>query len=73
MQIGVVRQEPTMFSGSISDNIRLAKPSATDAEIEAVCKLANAHDFIMKFPEVLLLCSNYYLRTPTHIRITDEK
>ncbi len=50
-QIGVVRQEPILFHGTISENIKLAKPSATDVEVERVCRMANAHDFIQNFPE----------------------
>ncbi|CAM9261689.1 unnamed protein product [Ectocarpus sp. 12 AP-2014] len=50
-QIGVVDQEPVLFAGSISDNIRYGVPSATDKQVEAAAKQANAHDFIMDFPE----------------------
>jgi len=49
--IGTVAQEPVLFSTSIADNIRYAKPDSTDAEIEAAAKVANAHDFIVSFPE----------------------
>lgn len=55
MQMGVVRQEPVLFHGSIADNIRLARPSATQTEIENACKLANAHDFIAKLTDVRIL------------------
>lgn len=48
-QIGVVSQEPVLFSSSIAANIRYAKPDATDAEVEAAARAANAHDFITKF------------------------
>ncbi|KFE71578.1 Lipid A export ATP-binding/permease protein MsbA [Hyalangium minutum] len=50
-QIGVVAQEPLLFSSSIADNIRYGRADATQAEIEAAAKAANAHDFIMRFPE----------------------
>ncbi|MGV3621653.1 MAG: ABC transporter ATP-binding protein [Archangium sp.] len=50
-QVGVVAQEPTLFSTSIADNIRYGRPDATDAEVEEAAKLANAHGFISKFPE----------------------
>lgn len=50
-QIGVVSQEPVLFSSSIADNIRYAKPNATDREVEAAARAANAHDFIAKFSE----------------------
>lgn len=39
-----------MFASSIAENIRYGKPDATDAEIEKNAKLANAHDFIVQFP-----------------------
>ncbi|CAF0803419.1 unnamed protein product [Adineta steineri] len=49
--IGIVSQEPVLFTGSIEDNIRFGKPNATDEEVEAAAKIANAHDFIMALPE----------------------
>ncbi len=50
-QIGVVLQEPFLFSGSILDNIRYSKPDATPEEVMTAAKIANAHDFIIKFPD----------------------
>ena len=50
-QIGVVLQETHLFSGSVHENIRYAKPYATSKEIIAAAKAANAHDFIMNLPE----------------------
>jgi ABC transporter fused permease/ATP-binding protein len=50
-QIGVVAQEPLLFSSSISDNIRYGRAGATDAEVEAAARAANAHDFVSRFPE----------------------
>ncbi len=50
-QIGVVLQETHLFSGSIRDNIKYAKPSASDEEVIEAAKLANAHDFIISLPE----------------------
>ena len=50
-QIGVVLQETYLFSGTIYDNIRYAKPDATRDEIIAVAKLAGAHKFIVKLPD----------------------
>ena len=44
--IGYVGQEPTLFKGSVRDNIRYGKPEATDFEVEEAAKLANAHEFI---------------------------
>lgn len=49
--IGVVFQEPALFSGTIEDNIAYGKPGATHEEIVAVAKRANAHDFIEAFPD----------------------
>lgn len=48
-RVGMVLQTPHLFSGSILDNIRYGKLTATDKEIEEAAKLAGAHDFIMKF------------------------
>lgn len=49
-QIGVVLQETFLFSGSILDNIRYARPEATLEEVIQAAKTANAHDFICKTP-----------------------
>ncbi|MFQ6132465.1 MAG: ABC transporter ATP-binding protein [Armatimonadota bacterium] len=49
--IGMVLQETFLFSGTIRANIRYGKTDATDAEIVAAAQAANAHDFIMEFPE----------------------
>jgi ATP-binding cassette subfamily B protein len=47
--IGIVFQEPALFSGTIRENISYGRPEATDAQIEAAAKAANAHEFITKF------------------------
>jgi len=49
--IGMVAQEPQLFSCSISDNIRYGRPEATDAQIEEAARAANAHTYIQRFPE----------------------
>ncbi|MCB9116819.1 MAG: ABC transporter ATP-binding protein [Caldilinea sp.] len=49
-RIGVALQEPILFSGTIRDNIRYGRPDATDDEVLAAAKLAQAHDFIMTLP-----------------------
>jgi len=49
-QFGVVLQDTLLFSTTIAENIRFAKPDATDREIVAAAKLANAHDFIQGLP-----------------------
>ncbi len=50
-QVGVVAQEPLLFSTTIADNIRYGRPHATQAEVEAAARMANAHQFITAFPE----------------------
>ncbi|MEP7120253.1 MAG: ABC transporter transmembrane domain-containing protein, partial [Byssovorax sp.] len=50
-KIGVVSQEPILFSCSIAENIRYGRAGATGAEIVAAARAANAHDFITRFPE----------------------
>ncbi len=46
-QIGIVPQESILFSGTIGDNIRYGVPAASDEEVIAAAKAAQAHDFIM--------------------------
>ncbi len=48
--IGVVLQKNVLFTGTIKDNIRWGNQNATDEEIIAACKAAQAHDFIMRQP-----------------------
>ena len=50
-QIGIVQQDVYLFAGTILDNIRYGKPDATDEEVVEAAKRANAHEFIMSFPE----------------------
>ena len=47
----LVSQNPALFFGSIADNIRYAKPNASEDEIVAVAKAAHAHDFISQLPQ----------------------
>lgn len=47
--IGVVFQEPALFSGTIRENIAYAKPNASLQQIETAARAANAHEFIQKF------------------------
>jgi ATP-binding cassette subfamily B multidrug efflux pump len=49
--IGVVPQDSILFSGTVSDNIRYGRPGASDDEVVAAAKAAQAHDFIMELPE----------------------
>ncbi len=48
--IGMVTQETFLFHASVSDNLRYAKPDATDAEIEAAAKAAHIHDVVAAMP-----------------------
>jgi subfamily B ATP-binding cassette protein MsbA len=48
--LGVVLQDNFLFDGTILDNIRFANPEASFAEIKEVCRIANADEFIEKFP-----------------------
>jgi len=50
-QIGVVPQETILFSGTVRDNIRYGRPSASDEEVIAAAQAAQAHDFIMNLPD----------------------
>ena len=49
-RISLVSQDIYLFNLSIRENLRLARPDATDAEIEAAAKMASAHEFIQTFP-----------------------
>ncbi|XP_077296429.1 multidrug resistance protein homolog 49-like [Arctopsyche grandis] len=48
--IGVVNQEPVLFSTTIKENIRYGRPGSTQVDVEYAAKSANCHDFIMKLP-----------------------
>ena len=50
-QIGIVPQEPLLFSGTISENIALTNPDATSEEIVKAATTACAHEFIMELPQ----------------------
>lgn len=49
--VAMVLQKNVLFSGTIKDNLRWGNENATDEEIEAACKNAQAHDFIVSFPD----------------------
>ena len=49
--IAMVPQEPILFHRSLMENIRYAKPEASDAEVVRAAKLAHAHEFISSFPD----------------------
>ena len=48
--ISLLHQEAVLFTGTIRENIRMGRGNATDAEVEAAARAANAHDFIMEQP-----------------------
>ncbi len=48
--LGIVLQDVNLFTGTVMENIRYGKLDATDEEVIAAAKLANAHDFIMRLP-----------------------
>jgi ABC-type multidrug transport system fused ATPase/permease subunit len=50
-QIAVVAQDTYLFHGTIEENVRLGRPDATMAEVEAAARAANAHEFIQALPE----------------------
>ena len=49
--VSMVLQKNVLFSGTIRDNLRWGNETATDEEIEAACRAAQAHDFITAFPD----------------------
>jgi len=50
-RLGIVFQEVFLFHGTVRDNLAMARPDATDAQIEAAACVAQAHDFIMALPQ----------------------
>lgn len=50
-RMAAVPQEVELFSGTIAENLRVARSVATDADLVAACSAANAHDFITEFPD----------------------
>lgn len=50
-QIGVVLQDPFLFNGSVADNIRYARPGASDEQVRAAAEAANAHEFVAELPQ----------------------
>jgi ATP-binding cassette subfamily B protein len=49
--IGIVQQDVYLFSGTVMENIRYGNPAASDEEVFAAAKHANAHDFIVSLPD----------------------
>ncbi|MDB5171578.1 MAG: transporter ATP-binding protein [Phycisphaerales bacterium] len=50
-EVGIVLQEPHLFHGSVADNIRYARPDADEDQVITAARAANAHDFIVGFPD----------------------
>ncbi len=50
-QIGIVMQEPFLFSQTVAENIAYGRPSASREEIEAAARVAHAHDFILELTD----------------------
>ncbi|MBY5410421.1 ABC transporter ATP-binding protein [Rhizobium leguminosarum] len=49
--VGVVQQDIYLFAGTVAENLRYGRPEASDAELEAAARAANAHDFIIALPQ----------------------
>ena len=49
--VGVVFQESLLFNRSIRENLRIGRPTATDEEVEQACRMADAHEFILRQPQ----------------------
>ncbi len=49
--VGLVPQEPALFSGSVGDNIAYGRPGATAADIESAARAAHAHEFVVRLPQ----------------------
>jgi ATP-binding cassette, subfamily B, bacterial len=50
-EIGVIPQDPFLFSTTVRENIAFGRPAMTDAEVERVARLAQAHEFVERLPE----------------------
>jgi len=49
--IGVVPQEPALFSGTVRENIAYARPDASEADVERAARAAHAHEFVERLPD----------------------
>ncbi len=58
---GVVSQEPVLFGTTIGENIRCGRDGVTQDEVEAAAKKANAHEFILNLPLVIIFHWNTFL------------
>ena len=62
--LGIVSQEPVLFSGTVKDNITMGMEDATESEILRAAKLANADEFIAKLPEASLALGKRFQKDP---------
>lgn len=60
--IGVVSQEPVLFGTTIAENIRYGKDGVTQDDIEKASRMANAHDFISRLPQVSVIIIGDFLK-----------
>ncbi|GMR44901.1 hypothetical protein PMAYCL1PPCAC_15096, partial [Pristionchus mayeri] len=49
--VGIVQQEPILFNDTVAVNIRLGNPDMTSEDMERVCRMTNAHDFVSRLPK----------------------
>ena len=63
-QMGLVSQEPALFATSIRENILFGKEDATEEEVVAAAKAANAHNFISQLPQGYDTQASYLFTTP---------
>ena len=49
--IGIVSQEPVLFQGTVAENLKMGKNDVTEKEMEEACKMANAHEFVVKLQD----------------------
>src|SRR5579884_520884 len=50
-QVGIVLQEPYLFTGTVAENLRLGKPDATDEELREACEVVGAHELILRLEQ----------------------
>lgn len=62
--IGAVSQEPSLFTGTIKDNLKVGKMDADDREIQKATKMSNAHSFISQLPDQYQTEVNYLISFP---------
>lgn len=62
-QIGIVSQTPVIFSATVEENLRMGNDNATMDQMVKVCKMANAHEFIRRLPDVSPQVYSYFYTT----------